>query len=121
MPVSRRFNAHDALQEDVKALRKILVSQELGIDIEAMVNGSKIMSVCDARSDLDSLDKKHDILQTFVGNLFCPSSAESEISKTMADKIAGSGLSYQNLSSVHQTFGDAGIVRILSCSQGCQR
>ena len=115
------FNARDALQEDVKALRKILVSQEFGIDIEAIVNGSQIMSVCDARSDLDSLDKKHDILQTFVGNLFCPNSAESAISKTMADKSAGSGLSYQNLSSVHQTFGDAGIVGILSGPQNCQR
>ena len=114
------FNAHDAL-EDVKALRKILVSQELGIDIEAVVNGSQIMSVCDARSDLDFLDKKHDILQTFVGNLFCPNSAESAISKTIADKIAGSGLSYENLSSVYQTFGDAGIVGILSGPHNCQR
>ena len=114
------FNAHDAL-EDVKALRKILFSSELGIDIEAIVNGSQIMSVCDARSDLDFLDKRLDILQTFVGNLFCPNSAESTISKSMADKIAGSGLSYQDLSFVYQTFGDAGIVGLLSGGHYCQR
>ena len=107
--------------EDVKALRKILFSSELDIDIEAIVNGSQIMSICDARSDLEFLDKRLDILQTFEGTLFCPNSAESVISKAMAEKIAGSGLSYENLSSVYQTFGDAGIVGILSGAHYCQR
>ena len=68
--------------------------------------------VAQAVSALYFLGRKLDILQTFVGNLFCPNSAESAISKAIADKISGSGLSYQNLSSVYQTFGDAGIAGI---------
>ncbi len=107
------FNAHDAL-EDVKALRKILFSRALAIDIRTIVNGSQIQTVCDARVDLDYIDKRLELFQTFVGSLYCPQVSGSPITCSMTLKIAGSGLSYKDLCCLYQTFGDAGIVGILS-------
>ncbi|CAB3978115.1 exonuclease R569 [Paramuricea clavata] len=89
------FNAHDAL-EDVKALRKIF-SPELAIDIRTIVNSSQIQTVCDARMDLDHIDKRLELFQTFVGGLYCPQASKSPITHSMTLKIAGSGLSYKDL------------------------
>ena len=114
------FDAHDAL-EDVKALRKILFSPELAIDIKTILNGSQIKTVRDTRVDLDFLDRRLDIFQTFVGSLYCPEARESPITQGMALKIAGSGLSYEDLCSLYQTFGDAGVVGILSSAHYCQQ
>lgn len=114
------FNAHDAL-EDVKALRKILFSPELAIDIRTIVNGSQIQTVRDARMDLDYIDKRLELFQTFVGGLYCPQASESPITRSMTLKIAGSGLSYKDLCCLYQTFGDAGVVGILSRVHYCQQ
>ena len=113
------FDAHDAL-EDVKALRKILFSPELAIDIKTILNGSQIKTVRDTRVDLDFLERRFDIFQTFVGSLYCPETGESPITQGMALKIAGSGLSYEDLCSLYQIFGDAGVVGILSSAHYCQ-
>ena len=114
------FNAHDAL-EDVKALRKILFSPELAIDIRTIVNGSQIQTVRDARMDLDYIDKRLELFQTVVGGLYCPQASESPITRGMTLKIAGSGLSYKDLCCLYQTFGDAGVVGILSRVHYCQQ
>ena len=76
----------------------------------------KIMSICDARSDLEFLKKRLDILQTFVGDLFCPNLAESAISKTMPEKIA---VCSWFVVSKH-FLCDAGIDGILSGTHYCQ-
>ena len=77
---------------NVKALKKILFSSKLAIDVETIFNGCQIKPVRDSRADLDYLDKRLQIFETFVGNLYCPKAAESAITQGMALKIAGSGL-----------------------------
>ena len=113
------FDAHNAL-EDVPTLQKILFSSELAIDIKDIINGSQIKSICDARVDLDFLDKRLYIYQTIAGNLYRPESSNSPISKAMAVKIAGSGLTYNDLCRLYWTFSDAGMVGILASNHYCQ-
>ena len=59
------------------------------------------------------LDRRHELLQTFR-NKFNESDENGPITKSMAQNIAGSGLSYNDLRNLYTTFGKRGIVAILS-------
>ena len=107
------FEAHDAI-EDVIALKKIIFSSELAIDLKTVINGCQVYSVHEAEADLYYLDKRHSLLQTFIGNLYRPNDANSPITHGMAQKLAGSGLSYDNLMILYRKYGTTGIVAVLS-------
>ena len=109
----KEFEAHDAL-EDVKALRKILFHSALQLNKEKLVNWSGVISVKQALASMSYLDRRHEILQTFSGRLFDPSDDNGVIKQSMAQKIAGSGLSYSHLKELYLKFGTKGLLAILS-------
>ena len=54
------------------------------------------------------------IYQTFSGRLFDPRDNNGAIKQSMAQKIAGSGLSYSHLKELYLRFGTKGLLAILS-------
>lgn len=107
------FEAHDAL-EDVKALRKILFRSALQLNNEKLVNCSGVISVERAIASMSYLDRRHEILQTFSGRLFDPRDDNGAIKLSMAQKIAGSELSYSHLKELYLKFGTKGLLANLS-------
>lgn len=66
-------------------------------------------------NDTKYLDRRHELLQTFRGKLFHPTNADQfPIKQQMAEKIAGSGLSYEDLQNVFTKFGENGLIGVLS-------
>ena len=59
------------------------------------------------------LDQRHEILLTFSGKLFDPRDDSGAIKQSVAQKIAGSGLSYSHLKELLK-FGTKGLLVILS-------
>ncbi|KAK2566044.1 hypothetical protein P5673_010370 [Acropora cervicornis] len=88
--------AHDAL-EDVLALRKILFSSKLELSNRTIVENSALTDTNHAFKDLEYLDGRHKILQSFRGKLYNPERNDGAITKSIAEKIAGSGLAYEDL------------------------
>ena len=111
------FDAHDAV-EDVFALRKILFSSRLDLCTETIVNESSLVSIAHAVEDMNSLDHRHNIMQSFDGNLYHPRS-NGPLTKNMVEKIAGSGLSYEDLKRTFIKYGKEGIEAILSKPPTC--
>ena len=92
------FDAHDAL-EDVLALRKILLSSKLELSNKTIVENSALTDTNHAL-DLEYLDGRHKLLQSFRGKLYNPERNDGAITKNIAEKIAGSGLAYEDLKNV---------------------
>ena len=88
-----QFDAHDAL-EDVRALRRIIFASPLNLSRKSIVENSSVTRVLHAL-----FDASHD---------------NGPIKRSMAQNIAGSGLSYDDLCKHYSTFGKRGIVAILS-------
>ena len=100
------FPAHDAM-EDVRALRRIVFDSRLNI--------SEDMSTTQyAENDMKYLDRRNELLQTFRGTLYHPTIAEFPNKQQIAEKIAGSGISYRDLKNVFEKFGAKGLVGVLS-------
>lgn len=108
---NEEFEAHDAL-EDVKALEKILFHSTLQLNKEKLVNCSGVIGVEQAIASMTYLDRRHEILQTFSGRLFDPRDDSGAIKQSMAQKIAGSGLSYSHLKELYLKFGTKGLLAI---------
>jgi hypothetical protein len=49
-----------------------------------------------------------------IGNLHIPNDANSPITHSMAQKVGGSGLSYTDLSTLYQKYGETAVVAVLS-------
>ena len=108
---NKSFPAHNAM-EDVKALRKILFNSSLNICDEMLTES---MSTClHAENDMKYLDHRHALLQTFKGKLFHPTDASFPVKQQIVEKIAGSGLSYQDLTNIFDKFGEKGLIGVLS-------
>lgn len=105
------YEAHDAL-EDVKALRKIVFDSSLDFSNEILVKD--MVSVKNVIDDTTYLDKRHERLQSFKGKLFHEREKGYPVTKCIAEKIAGSGLCYDDLRNVFTTFGEMSLVAILS-------
>ena len=63
------------------------------------------------------LDHRYELLQTSRGTLYHPTNAEFPIKQQIAEKIAGSGISYRDLKNIFEKFGAKGLVvnwRVLS-------
>ena len=107
------FPAHDAL-EDVKALRRVLFQSKLALTEEMLVSKSNVVSCESAFAHLQIHDRCYVRLQTFSGNLYDPVNDKGIIKKAMANKIAGSGIAYQDLHGLFREAGRKGIIAILS-------
>ena len=95
-----------------KALRKILFNSSLNICDEMLTES---MSTClHAENDMKYLDHRHALLQTFKGKLFHPTDASFPVKQQIVEKIAGSGLSYQDLTNIFDKFGEKGLIGVLS-------
>ena len=105
------FPAHDAM-EDVKALRRIVFDSRLNISEDMLTENMSTTQY--AENDMKYLDRRYELLQTFRGTLYHPTNAEFPIKQQIAEKIAGSGISYQDLKNVFKKFGAKGLVGVLS-------
>ena len=95
------FAAHDSL-EDVKALRRIVFDSRLNISEDMLTENMSTTQY--AENDMKYLDRRHELLQTFRGTLFHPTNAEFPIKRQIAEKIAGTGMSYHTKAEEgHQT------------------
>lgn len=108
----KTFEAHDAF-EDVKALRKMLFHSKLQLSEKFIVNHCKPISCDHALEDLQYLDRRHEILKSMKYKLYNPT-GDGVVTKSMAEKIAGSGLTYNDLSKLFKDFGTPGLISILS-------
>ena len=110
---NEQFDAHDAL-EDVKALRRILFDSSLSLSKKNIVENSSVISVSQAVENMLYLDRRHELLGTFSNKLFDASNDNGPIKRSMAQNIASGGLSYDDLRKLYETFGERGVVAILS-------
>ena len=88
-----QFDAQDAL-EDVRALRKILFESSLSLSRKNIIENSGVISAPHAY-----LDQRHELPLTFSDNLFKVTD-NGPIKRSMAQNIADSGLSYDDLHKV---------------------
>ena len=112
---NEQFDAHDAL-EDVRVLRRIIFDSSLNLSRKTIVENSNVTAVPHALENMLylGLDRRHELLQTFRNKLFNESDENGPITESMAQNIAGSGLSYDDLRKLYTTSGKRGIVAILS-------
>ena len=115
---NQTFDAHDAL-EDVLALRKILFSPKLELSNRTIVENSALTDTNHAFKGLEYLDGRHKILQSFRGKLYNPERNDGAITKSIAEKIAGSGLAYEDLKNLYNRYGKEGVIAILSRPPSC--
>ena len=115
---NQTFDAHDAL-EDVLALTKILFSSKLELSNRTIVENSSLANANHAFQDLVYLDSRHRILQSFRSKLYNPERNDGAITKSIAEKIAGSGLAYEDLKNVFSRYGKEGVLAILSRPPSC--
>ena len=109
-----KFAAHDA-KEDVLALRRILFSSPICVTEQDIITHCKLISSCDALKDCQYLDKRYELLQTMKFKLYSEvRSDQAPITKSMAEKIAGSGLSYADLEKLFEQHGRKALVAVLS-------
>ena len=105
------FPAHDAM-EDVRALRRIVFDSRLNISEDMLTENMSTTQY--AVNDTKYLDRRYELLQTFRGTLYHPTNAEFPIKQQIAEKIAGSGISYRDLKNVFERFEAKGLVGVSS-------
>ena len=107
-----QFDAHDAL-EDVRALRKILFESSLNLPRKNIVENSNVISAPLAVANMLYLDQRYELLLTCSDNLFNVTDT-GPIKRSMAQNIADSDLSYDDLHKLYTRFGRRGLVAIMS-------
>ena len=111
---NEKFDAHDA-KEDVIAQQRILFSSPINLTEQGIVTHCKPISKVDALKDTQYLDTRHQLLQTMKYKLYSEvSSNEAPITKSMAEKIVGSGLSYDDLQHLYANHGKKALIAVLS-------
>ena len=103
-----QFHVHDAL-EDVRRLRKILFESSLSLSRKNIVENSSVISAPHAVANMLYLDQRHEPLLTFSDNLFNVTDT-GPIKRSMAQNIADSGLSYDDLHKLYTRFGKRGLI-----------
>ena len=98
--------------EDVRALRKIVFDSRLNISEDTLIENTSITQYTE--NNMKYLDRHYELLQTFRGTLYHQTNAEFSIKQQIAEKIAGSGISYRDLQHVFEKFGAKGLVGVLS-------
>ena len=107
------FDAHDSL-EVVLALRKMLFSSNLELPTRTIVDHSHLVTTKHAVEDMKYLDRRHNNMQTFNEIVFDPRTKNGFLKKNIVEKVAGSGLTYSDLSEVFDKYGKDGLIAILS-------
>ena len=106
------FEGHDAL-EDVKALKKILFHSPTGTTSAEIINKSNTTTLSSAIADMSYLDKSHNLLKSFdgvIGDKFHP----GILKRSLAKKLADSGLGYKDLQQLWRAHGEQGLLAILA-------
>ena len=110
---NEKFDAHDA-KEDVIALQRILFSSPVNLTEQDIVTHCKPVSTVDALKDTQYLNTRHQLLQTMKYKLYSEvSSNEAPITKSLAEKIAFSGLSYDDLQHLYANHGKKALIAVL--------
>jgi len=105
-------NSHQGLA-DVMALDKVLFQSKLGLTTEQIVNNSNTMILSTVQEDVQYLDKAHERLLTFNNRLY-DDSDNSIIKKSLAKKLADSGLSFSDLRKLYSSTGPRGVAALLA-------
>ena len=106
------FEGHDTL-EDVKALKKILFHSPTGTTSAEIINKSNTTTLSSAMADMSYLDKSHNLLKSFdgvIGDKFHP----GILKRSLAKKLADSGLGYKDLQQLWRAHGEQGLLAILA-------
>ena len=106
------FQCHDAL-EDVKALNKILFKSFLYLFSSTIVNKSGTTELNPAIEEMNFLHKSHALLKSFDG-VISDSSQGGLMKKSIAKKLADSGIGYHHLKQLFETQGEQGLLAILA-------
>ena len=111
---NEKFAAHDA-KEDVIALRRILFSSPMNLTEQDIITLCKPISSSDALKDSQFLDQRYQLLLTMKYKLYSEAASDrAPITKSMAEKIAGSGLSYHDLKQLYIKHGKKALITVLS-------
>ena len=108
---NEQFAAHDAL-EDVLALRRVLFQSSLKLTVADIVNNSNVKSTSFAYEDMQFLDERLERMQTFKNKLNSQGD-DGLVKQTVIQKIAESGISYQDLFNIFTEAGKEALVAIL--------
>lgn len=108
---NKSFPAHDAM-EDVRALRKILFNSSLNISDEMLTE--LMCTTKHAENDMKYLDHRYALVQTFKDKLYHPTDPSFPVKQQIAEKIAGTGISYQHLDDIFEKFGAKALIGLLS-------
>lgn len=98
--------------EDVRALRRIVFDSHLNISEDMLTEN--MSTTQHAEKDMKYLDRRSELLQTFRGTLYHSTKAEFPIRQQIAEKIAGSGISYRDLKNVFEKFRAKGLVGVVA-------
>ena len=108
------YAAHEG-PEDVMALQRILFSSPIKLTEHDIINHCKPIFFNDALKDMQYLDHRLQLLQTMKNKLYSDDGFfQAAISKDMAEKIAGSGLSYADLQNLYTNHGRNALIAVLS-------
>lgn len=106
------YVVHDAL-EDASALHKILFSSKLKLSTKTIIDNSRLVSASHARNDMQYLDRRNEKMRNLRSLQSYPQT-NADIKRPMIEKIAGSGLTYEDLAKVYKLYDKVGLVAILS-------
>ena len=106
------FPGHDVLK-DVKALKKIIFQSSLELSLSTIVNKSGTTKLKSTIEELNYLNNTHALLKSF-DNLIGDSSHRGVIEKSLAKKLADSGLGYHHLECLFAAHGERWLVTILA-------
>ena len=104
------FNCHEAVSDSL-ALRRVLFNSSLDVTLEQILAHS--FTAASAWSLNDFHDNKNKLLRTMKGRLYS-SYGGSVITIYMADKIAESGLGYDDLQEIYSKYGQKGIEQVFT-------
>ena len=105
-------NSHQGLA-DVQALREVLFQSNLKLTSKDTVNKSNVMKFATLEADVKYLDDSHDRLLTFRNQLY-DETEQSVVTKSLAKKLADSGLTMSDLRKLYTSAGPRGIAALLS-------
>ena len=97
------------------ALRRILFSSPMNLTEQVIITLCKPISSSDALKDSQFLDQHYQLLLTMKYKLYSDAASNrAPITKSMAEKIAGSGLSYHDLKQLYIKHGKKALITVLS-------
>ena len=105
-------SSHQGLA-DCMSLNKVLFRSKLELTTEQIVNNSNTMILSTVQEDVQYLDKAHERLLTFNDRLY-DDSDNSIIKKSLAKKLADSGLSFSHLKKLYSSTGARGVAALLA-------